>query len=273
MDVMACEACGGMVVFDTRHEAVRCLFCGDVSLAASELIGGPQPQRAVPFDVSENDARALFRSWARASWWTPKALRDQSATVDRMWVPAWRVEARVEATWTGLVDTRTTRSGKRPDSGTDSRTREAWVPASMALSQAELSALAPFPKDQTVAWDAKSADAPFEVGGLSEQAAVAAARGNLRHAVRNELIRHRRLRDCRVSVLLDDVRSRPLMLPIYVGCVRYRDRPWRFVINGQTGRVTGESPLDRTKFAVVVALAVAGLLLWLMWRESGALWV
>jgi hypothetical protein len=133
--------------------------------------------------------------------------------------------------------------------------------------------LAPFPEDQTIAWNPDAADAPFEVGGLTEEAAVSAARGNFRSLVRKDLIRRERLRDARVSVLLDEVEATPLMLPIYVGCVRYRDRPWRFVINGQTGRVTGETPLDRKKVGMVIALAVAVLVLWLVWGESSALWV
>ncbi len=272
MDVMECEGCGGMVVFDAHHEAVRCVFCGDVSLTASDLTRGPQPELAVPFEVSEADGQDLFGAWARASWWTPKALRDQSATLDRVWVPAWRVEARVDATWTGLVSARKTRSGKRPKAGSEVDRRAVWVPASMALTQAELSALAPFPEEGTVAWNPDAADAPFEVGGLTEEAAVSAARGNFRAVVRKDLVRRERLRDARVSVLLDEVETTPLMLPIYVGCVRYGDRPWRFVINGQTGRVTGETPLDRKKVAAVITLVVAAVLAWLLWGESSALW-
>ena len=55
------------------------------------------------------------------------------------------------------------------------------------------------------------------------------------------------------------------MLPIYVGCVRFRDQPWRFVINGQTGRVTGRTPLDRTKVAIAIAVVLAAVLAWLSW--------
>lgn len=266
MDVTECENCGGIVVYDADTEGVRCVFCGDVSLEAVELEDRPQPSQAVPFEVSAEDAQGLFRTWTRSSFWAPRALRNQSADIQRVWVPAWRVRADVHATWTGLVDART-KSGKKPKSGVDVRQREAWIPASTGLSQAELSDIAPFREGGAIAWDPDAADAPYEVGGSSARTAVHEARQRFRESVRRDLIRRERLRDCRTSVLLDEVQSVPLMLPIYVGCVRFRDQPWRFVINGQTGRVTGRTPLDRTKVAVAAALVVAAALAWLWWSS------
>lgn len=262
MDVTECENCGGLVVFDANTEAVKCPFCGDVSLTAAELKVTEQPDHAVPFQISPQDAEGLFGAWARSSFWAPRELRNQSAEIERLWVPAWRVNAEVHATWTGLVDAKT-RSGKRPKAGIDVSRREVWVPASLGLSQDELHALAPFPEDGSVEWDPHNADAPFEVGGLTAQTATTEARPRFREAVRKDLIRRERLRDCRTSVLLEDVEATPLMLPVYVGCVRFRDRPWRFVINGQTGRVTGDTPLDRKKVAVALLAAVAAALVWL----------
>ena len=57
-----------------------------------------------------------------------------------------------------------------------------------------------------------------------------------------------------------------LMLPIYIGVFRFRERPWRFVVNAQTGKLTGEAPLDRVKVALISlgALALLGLLLALL---------
>ncbi len=264
MDVTECENCGGMVVFDAGAEAVKCVFCGDVSLSVTELQEVEQPTVAVPFAVSSADARGLFRAWAKASIWTPSAFRGQDITLEKLWVPAWRVRAEVHATWTGLVSART-RSGKRPKSGSNVAEREAWVPASLGLTQTELGALAPFPADHSVAWDPQSSEAPYEVAGSSAQTAAIEARTQFRADVRTELIRDERLRDCRASVLLREVNTAAVMLPVYVGCVRFADQPWRFVINGQTGRVTGKTPVDAKKIALAVGLLAAVAVLWAWW--------
>lgn len=264
MDVTECENCGGTVVFDAPLEAVKCVFCGDVSLTAAELQDVEQPAVAVPFAVSDADARGLFGTWAKGSVWTPRAFRGQDIVLERLWVPAWRVRAEVHASWTGLVSA-STRSGKRPESGTDVREREAWVPASLGLTQPELAALAPFPAEDCVAWDAQSAEAPYEVAGSSAQTATIEARTQFREAVRKGLIRDQRLKDCRASVLLREVDTAAVMLPVYVGCVRFADQPWRFVINGQTGRVTGKKPIDAKRIAAVVAVVALIALLWAWW--------
>lgn len=262
MDVTECENCGGKVVFDAAPAVVRCLFCGDISLEVSTLEAIPLPRHAVPFSLSADDARGLFRRWARSSFWAPAALRDQHADVAALWVPAWRVTADVHASWTGLVSAHT-KSGRRPESGVQRSRREAWIPASLGLSSAELAALAPFGDEHTQTWSPGSE--PYEVAGLSSEAAMQQARSAFETQAQRGLIREYRLRDCRVSVRLEDARCQARMVPVYIGCVRYRDRPWRFVINGQTGRVCGRTPLDRTKVAVAVTLLVLVALAWLWW--------
>lgn len=264
MDVTECENCGGMVVFDADVEAVKCVFCGDVSLTATELQEVEQPAVATAFAVSNADARGLFRAWAKGSLWTPSAFRGQDIVLEKLWVPAWRVRAEVHATWTGLVSA-STQSGKKPKSGTNVGAREAWVPASLGLTQRELGALAPFPADPCVAWDPENAEAAYEVAGSSAETATIEARTQFREAVRAELIRDQRLKDCRASVLLREIDTAAVMLPIYIGCVRFADQPWRFVINGQTGRVTGKTPVDAKKIALLVAVVAAVALLWAWW--------
>lgn len=267
MDVTECENCGGMVVFDAQVEAVKCVFCGDISLTATELQELQeleQPVIATTFAVTDADARALFRAWAQGSFWTPRAFRGQDIVLEKLWVPAWRVRAEVHATWTGLVSA-STRSGKKPESGTNVGEREAWVPASLGLTQPELAALAPFPTEPCVAWEPANAQAAYEVAGSSAETATTQARSQFQEAVRTELIREQRLKDCRTSVLLREVETAAVMLPVYVGCVRFADQPWRFLINGQTGRVTGKTPVDAKKVALLIAIVAAVALLWAWW--------
>jgi hypothetical protein len=58
------------------------------------------------------------------------------------------------------------------------------------------------------------------------------------------------------------------MAPVYVMAYRYRDRLFRFVLNGQTGKFTGRAPISASKVVGVVlasiavaALVVGGMLL------------
>ncbi|MEX1364411.1 MAG: hypothetical protein AB1Z98_14895 [Nannocystaceae bacterium] len=262
-EVMRCEACGGSVVYDAAREAAACLFCASVALVVDDSgEATAAPDAMLPFEVDAEAARARFRRWARSSWWTPEPVRRLQVQLHPVLLPVWRFEATVETHWAGLVSART-RSGLRPRAGVEHAELEATVPASMGLREAELLALLPFREGAAASFDASS---PHEVPGLSERAASEQARAQLLDEHRRRIHRAHRLERIRASALTRIRRSRLLMVPVYIGSFRYRDRAWRFVINGQTGTVSGLAPIDRRKIAVVVTLVVAGLAAWLLLR-------
>ena len=50
-----------------------------------------------------------------------------------------------------------------------------------------------------------------------------------------------------------------ILLPVWLAAYKYRGKTYRFVVNGQSGRVQGERPYSAWKIAaaVIAALAVA----------------
>jgi hypothetical protein len=106
------------------------------------------------------------------------------------------------------------------------------------------------------------------VPALTERAAAEVARGLLQGEHQQRIVQANRLGRCRTGSLVRVRDARLSMVPIYIGSFRYRERPWRFVINGQTGTVTGRAPLDRVKLALAIGLAVAVLAAWLLWRRG-----
>lgn len=264
--VMQCDACGGSVVFDAGRQVARCLFCGSVAVHADDngetvLV----PDAMLPFEVSSTDADEQFRRWARSSWWYAAPLRGLSIELHALLLPVWRFDASLETHWAGL-EAASTRSGARPRAGVEHVELTARVPASMGLREAELRALEPFHESKEARFDPSLA---HEVPALTERAAAEVARALLQAEHRERIVRSQRLKRCHGGALVRVRDARLSMLPVYIGSFRYRDRPWRFVINGQTGRVTGRAPLDRLKLAVAIGLVAAVLAAWLLWRQHG----
>jgi hypothetical protein len=48
-----------------------------------------------------------------------------------------------------------------------------------------------------------------------------------------------------VNTRYSDIKFKHVLLPVWVSAYRYRDKPFRFIINGQTGEVSGQSPKVR----------------------------
>ncbi len=258
--VVQCDECGGAVAYDPTHALVRCLFCAAVALRPVPAAAPPaSPHAVVPFALDEPAAAVAFGRWARASWWRPKALREAQAAVQAVWIPAWRIAADVELHWAALVSA-TTASGKRPRTGIDRGRAEAIIPASGAVSLAELTALRPFPV-ATRPWAVDDRGTPCEVPALSETGALAVAHGVLVDDRLRVVSLERGLSDAGGTARLHDVHADLDALPLWIGSFRYRDRPWRVVINASTGKVVGDAPLDRVKVVVAILLVIAAALL------------
>ncbi len=266
MKVIQCDACAGSVVYDAGREVAACLFCGSIAVRPDDLTDAiPTPDAMLAFRVQRERADAAFRSWARSSWWYPKELRNLRVELNDAMLPAWRFDTRVETHWAGLTRA-LTKSGFRPVSGIAKTKKPAMIAASLGISDSELNALQPFELEASEPWRGDGEAVPFELPSLSEQAARQRARAMLSAQHRETLAREHRLRRCHGSSRIDVDATRLLMLPIWIGSFRYRDLPWRLVINAQTGRVTGRAPLDRIKVGLAIAAAVAIGLAVAWWR-------
>ena len=69
------------------------------------------------------------------------------------------------------------------------------------------------------------------------------------------------MRNLKVNVRITDLTSQPMLVPVWIMAYRYQDRVFRFLANGQTGRVTGQAPMSWRKIAVAVIIALLILLI------------
>jgi hypothetical protein len=261
-ELVRCAACGGSIVYDVKAAGGACMFCGSVALSAvptEEPL--PVPHAAIPVSITDADADGQFRDWARSSWWYPKELRLLEIKVRAMLLPAWRFSSHLETHWAGLVSA-ATRSGKRPKAGLDEIDTSVMVPASGGLSQAELFGLQPYHESAATDWKPRQTT-PWEPPQLTEHGARVRAHDLMAQWHAGRIKDERGLISCNVSPVIDDRDVRLLMLPIYIGAFRYREKPWRFVINAQTGEVVGDAPIDRLKVALVILGSIAAIgLIW-----------
>lgn len=262
---LKCESCGGAVEYSAKEQAAACLFCGLESLVLAD--DDDQPFGAdlfVPMVLDQGKADAAYRAWARASWWRPAALRDLRVQTRPVYLPAWRFVCDLDTHWAGLRRAATA-SGKAPKTGRERLRMEHVVPASGGLEAEELWALWPFDTaqgrpvgDQTRTHEALSG-VPHELPAKSRKRAAAEVHQQVQSRHRDRISQSHGLTRCHVMSRVEDVDAETMLLPVFVGVFRFRDRPWRFVINAQTGEVHGKAPVDRLK-VVGVVLGVVTLL-------------
>jgi hypothetical protein len=69
-----------------------------------------------------------------------------------------------------------------------------------------------------------------------------------------------------------DVKLKYLLLPVWMSSFRYKNKIYNFMVNGQTGKVGGKSPVAAWKVAVTVAvgLIIAAIIVYLLTKYGGS---
>jgi hypothetical protein len=213
-----------------------------------------------------------LRGWLRKGFWRPGDL-SVAAIVMKMtpvFVPYWVFSARAKSYWT--ADSSQTPPGARGDwfpmSGEHAgEYKGLLVGASGALTPAETSAICPFDLNQRVPPDQVDLEnVVFEQFRVQRKYARPLARQGFENLVQHECTRYvpGRCRNLKVNVQLDGLNSEAVLLPVWIVAYRYRDQAYRFLLNGQTGKATGEAPTSWKKVVtaagiVLLCIVLAGI--------------
>lgn len=276
-----CKGCGASMSYDASAGTLRCPFCGSSELEKQPDAKEISPQGVVPFAIKQDQAIAAMRQWLGSSIWRPGDLSEQAAIVKMtpVYVPYWVFEAQTHTFWT--ADTSQTpvgaRAGWYPLTGQHEGTYHGLlVGASGALTPAETMALCPFDLANAVPPDKIDlTNSIYERFTVPRKYARPLANQGFEQLEAEACGKYvpGSARNLKVNVRITDLTSQPMLLPVWIMAYRYQDRVFRFVVNGQTGRVTGQAPLSWRKIAVVVAiilLAVAILLAIIAQKAHGA---
>ena len=259
LKAIQCEDCGGSVAFPEDKTLPECPFCGSTKQIPKPLDRQIKPPSFwLPFETTQQDADDAFRAFAKSSFWYPKDIRNASLELQTLLLPAWVWNGHIETHYNGQVRAHSP-SGYRPVSGLDSMNlHQVWVPASKALTLAEINQLAPFPTEGSQPLK-ETPIIPFEVGELTERIALYEAKRVMEATHRNQILSTEGLRELHTSSIFQDMRGEPSLIPVYIGVYRRKDTFYRVLVNGTTGKLIGEAPLDWVKISLIV-IAMIGFI-------------
>jgi len=280
--VLGCSNCGAQVEFDPAQHAAQCPFCGSPVVTDTGTQRQIKPAAVLPFKLTERQAHESMRIWLRRLWFAPNKLKDYARSdgsrLDGLYVPYWAFDSDTHSRYSGergdaYYETRSvTRDGKtqteqvrkirwtRVSGRVQRRFNDVLVMAAQSLPPAYTRNLEPW-----MLGDLAPYAPEFLSGFRAEGYTVQLPEGHVQALTRmDEVIRQDVRRDIggdeqRVhSVDTDhqDERFKHLLLPIWMAAYRYRDKTYRFVVNGQTGKVQGERPWSAWKIAGAIVVAV-----------------
>jgi hypothetical protein len=283
---VACQQCGAVVSYGESEAARPCDFCGSPQVVEQSSRQRPiRPEAVVPFRVDRTAATAAFSNWLGTLWFRPSNLR-RLASVSKltgMYVPYWCFDAGVHSDWTaeaGYYYYETESYSARDDKGRvvqrqrqvrKVRWRPAWgsrddayddllVCGSRGLAPALTQQLEPFETRELAAydpaylagWRAEEYSVDLNAGWKSAVARMEQSqRDRCERDVPGDTQRH-----LHVVNRFSGERFKHILLPIWISVYRYQGQPFQFLVNGQTGEVTGRAPWSWLKI-ILACLALA----------------
>ena len=275
--VLNCDTCGAQVEFDPAVHALQCPFCASPVVADTGTNRHIKPQAVLPFRLGEHDAHEAMNRWLKGLWFAPNGLKQYARSdrrLDGLYVPYWAFDAFTRSRYTG--ERGDAYYENRTVNGKSQRVRKIrWRPARgsvqrqfhdvLAMASASLPSRYTRNLEPWMLGELSPYQPEFLSGFRAEAYTVDLPKGHDEAVKRmDEMIRQDIRRDIggdeqrihSVNTYRTDEKFKHVLLPIWMAAYRYRDKSYRFVVNGQSGKVQGERPWSVWKIAGAVAAAI-----------------
>lgn len=280
---ISCTNCGAQVEFDENIHAAECPFCATPYVTDTGTSRQIKPRGLLPFELTESQARREMTKWLGSLWFAPSGLKEyarKGRTLDGFYVPYWTFDADTKSSYRGERGTvyhesrSVTRNGKteqrrvqkvrwRRKSGRVARWfDDVLVLASRSLPKKftdalrpwDMAALEPYRPEYLAGFRAEGYTVEIDDGYVE-------ARNHMDRIIHRDVkfdIGGDRQRVHEVNTSVSNVTFKHILLPVWLAAYKYRGRTYRFVVNGQTGRVQGERPWSTWKITLTV-IAIAAV--------------
>jgi hypothetical protein len=277
-----CSACGATVQFSGSLTATRCPYCA----APIEREGVHDAKSRIPVDgvlpfrVQDDGARQNLRGWVKSRWFLPSALRRDGiqASFQGVYLPFFTFDAFTTNRFAGKRGIRHTMvvgSGKNrtvvtyytwhPVAGSFQRFfDDVLESAGSGLPDEQMSELEPWPLDGLKPFSAQFLSGFF---ARTYDVAIDHCFGCAKQRITEQIEADVRRRIGGDAQRVDSIETawpaltyKHVLLPVWMASYRFREKPYRIVVNAATGEVQGERPWSAWKifFFVLTLLAIGG---------------
>lgn len=255
---------------------MTCAFCGSEYFMEFPETAEEKKEREdaeiVLFKVDKEQADGIFTEWIKKGLFKPNDLTTsyKKRDFDGVYVPFYRVNADARTDWTGrdkieiksATDKEPAQYEYRDRSGTHSESYKDFIEVTKGLDQGEVDRIQPFDDNDTKPYSAELMQGyKFETPDMKRHNAEEKAR---------ERIKENEKRACSsyadeirsTSTTIDNLRSKLMMLPVWILVYIYKQKPYRVLINGQTGKIAGKKPKSGLKillFLLIIAAIIGGV--------------
>ena len=265
MRVYVCDSCGAEIVGSPTEAAGCCPYCGSNILMKGQFADALRPDGVIPFQLDKQAAKQAYQKHLKGKKLLPAMFRSENhiKKIQGLYVPFWLFDGDAvgEITMTG-EKTSSRRSGKTVY--TDHRVyeirragtmsfRDVPTDGSMRMDDTLMEAIEPFDASKIVPFrSAYLAGFRADRYDVDEDQRKQRAEQRMRSSVEQTLVQQVTGYDSTTPPKLEaeirNLRSRYVLYPVWILSTRWKGETFTFAMNGQTGKMVGDLPMDKGAF-------------------------
>lgn len=280
--VFKCDSCGAETLLDKDKVADFCTFCGSSHITVTENDAGIKPALVIPFQISKDEAINKFKKWITKRYFAPSKLKHnyELQKINGTYIPYWTFDSDTNSnyivkigTYYYVMETRTVHRDGKTEQITEQVRKIRWrtkrgtyqkffddvlVKASKNVASGLIDKVEPFQLSGLLDYRTE-----YLSGFLAERYSISlkngwySARDIIDSRIRNGILRKEtgdEVRIVNVNTSYARITFKHILLPMWISSFYYNNKVYRFLVNGQTGKVSGHAPVSVWKISIIVAL-------------------
>lgn len=269
--VYTCSQCGAELIGDENEAMVFCSFCGSSVPLNQRMTNMKRPERIVPFMKTKADCISNYKSFMRKALYAPSYVKEEEyvESFRGIYMPYWNYDMNKN----GPITYRGEHKYQKGDyeytdhyvvnTSVDYDYKGINYDASSTFADNLSGGIAPFSSGQSKDFSAAYMSGFYaDVYDVNQETYKGGAKlGVKQHAARKVagMQRSRKYSVCMDSLEKalepDSVNAHLYMMPVWFLCHRIKDKKGTervnyAVVNGQTGKVAADVPIDMKKFVI-----------------------
>lgn len=270
-----CQSCGGEIVGDKNTAATACPYCGNPVVMKENFSGMLKPDLVIPFKLDKKAAKAAYEKHVQGKRLLPKTFKDHNHIdeIKGIYVPVWLFDADVDASIRYKATRVRTWSDKNYDYEETSyysvlregslQFKAVPVDGSSKMEDDLMESVEPFNLSEAV--DFQTA---YLAGYLADKYDVDAehsiGRANARIKNSTEICFANTVQGFTTvtpeagSIRSNNGAAKYAFYPVWILNTTWNGEKYTFAMNGQTGKMVGDLPVDKSAARRLLAM-IAGI--------------
>lgn len=273
-----CKMCGAESIYDELDLASECPYCGSNQVMEEKDVDTLAPGGVCPFKVDKKSAGERFKSWIKGKWFCPKEAKEKAKpeAFKGVYIPCWTFDTDTVSEYTGQYgkERRVTNSKGETrttiDWYTTSGTYKKFINDNLQIATNRydteiFKSIQPFNTEDNLLYKPE-----YITGFIAERYSIGlddsweGARLDIESILRSGIISQIKghhmtshVRNVVFDTEYSNIKFKYLLLPIWISSFKYKDKVYNFMVNGQTGKVGGKTPISPLRVCIAVLIGLA----------------